>query len=257
MQQEKKAAGGPGGPQKAGPDVPGGTTARLMEIFNRLYRYFGPRHWWPAETPFEVIVGAILTQNVAWKNVEKAIANLKAAGLLSPEAMARATIEELEPHIRPTGYYRVKAKKLKAFINYLQERYNGSLEAMFARPLEELRPEVLGVFGIGPETADAILCYAGNYPIMVMDAYTRRVFSRLGFFGARASYQDMQDFFMAHLPRDNRLYNEYHALIDGLANRICLKKAPACLSCPLAGLCPRIGLEETGKSKSEDSPGTE
>ncbi|MGI9860052.1 endonuclease III domain-containing protein [Moorella naiadis] len=219
---------------------------RLQEIYARLYRHFGPRHWWPAETPFEVIVGAILTQNVAWKNVEKAIANLKGAGLLTPEAMQRATPEELEPHIRPTGYYRVKARKLKAFSDYLHERYGGSLEAMFAQPLERLRKEILAVFGIGPETADAILCYAGNYPIMVMDAYTRRVFSRLGFFTAKASYQEMQDFFMANLPRDNRLYNEYHALIDALANRICLKKEPACDLCPLGDICPPGGVVGKG-----------
>ncbi|BCV21821.1 endonuclease III domain-containing protein [Moorella sp. Hama-1] len=223
-----------------------GAAARLQEIFERLYRHFGPRHWWPAETPFEVIVGAILTQNVAWKNVEKAIANLNRAGLLTPEAVMQATPEELEPHIRPTGYYRVKARKLKAFSDYLQERYGGSLEVMFAQPLELLRTEILDVFGIGPETADAILCYAGNYPIMVMDAYTRRVFSRLGFLTAKVSYQEMQDFFMTNLPRDNRLYNEYHALIDALANRICLKKEPACDRCPLGAICPRIGVAGTG-----------
>lgn len=240
MRQEKRTAAQGNYPTQS--LISGEAAARLQEIFDRLYRYFGPRHWWPAETPFEVIVGAILTQNVAWKNVEKAIANLKGAGLLTPEAMMRARPEELEPHIRPTGYYRVKARKLKAFIDYLQERYGGSLEVMFAQPLDRLRAEILDVFGIGLETADAILCYAGNYPIMVMDAYTRRVFSRLGFFKEKATYQEMQDFFMANLPRDNRLYNEYHALIDGLANQICLKKKPACNRCPLVELCPRIGV---------------
>lgn len=214
-----------------------------MEIYNRLYDRFGPRHWWPADTPFEVVVGAILTQNVTWKNVEKAINNLKSAGLLDPAVMYKVDVTALEPHIRPAGYFRTKAKKLKAFVNHLWERYNGSLEAMFSRPLEELRPEILSIYGVGPETADAILCYAGNYPIMVMDAYTRRVFSRLGFFEQKVTYDGMQAFFMAHLPRDNRLYNEYHALIDALANRICRKKQPGCSLCPLADFCPRIGVD--------------
>ncbi|WXJ93737.1 Ultraviolet N-glycosylase/AP lyase [Neomoorella carbonis] len=213
-----------------------------MTIYNRLYNYFGPRNWWPADTPFEVIVGAILTQNVAWKNVEQAITNLKAAGLLDPEAMYRAAAAELEPLIRPAGYYRTKAKKLKAFVEHLWQRYNGSLSAMFSRPLAELRPEILAIYGIGPETADAILCYAGNYPIMVMDAYTRRVFSRLGFFDEKITYHDMQEFFMANLPRNQYLYNEYHALIDGLANQLCRKHRPDCPRCPLGDICPRVGV---------------
>jgi len=219
-----------------------GIQARLIAIYKRLYNYFGPRHWWPADTPFEVIVGAILTQNVAWKNVEQAIANLKAAGLLDAEAMYRATAAELEPLIRPAGYYRTKAKKLKAFVEHLWQRYNGSLSAMFSRPLAELRPEILAIYGIGPETADAILCYAGNYPIMVMDAYTRRVFSRLGFFDEKITYQRMQEFFMANLPQDQYLYNEYHALIDGLANQLCRKNRPECSKCPLEDICPRVGV---------------
>lgn len=217
-----------------------------MDIYDRLYGHFGSRHWWPAETSFEVIAGAILTQNVAWKNVEKAIANLKAAGLLDPEAMHRASAEELEPYIRPTGYFRVKARKLKAFVDHLWERYGGSLDAMFARPLKELRPEILSIFGIGPETADAILCYAGNYPIMVMDAYTRRVFSRLGFLDEEIDYQGMQDFFMDNLPGDVKLFNEYHALIDGLANRICVKNGPGCDRCPVGETCPRTGVDRAG-----------
>ncbi|KYH30511.1 ultraviolet N-glycosylase/AP lyase [Moorella mulderi DSM 14980] len=235
----------PGGMLPTGPDRVSnseGIQARLIAIYNRLYNYFGPRHWWPADTSFEVIVGAILTQNVAWKNVEQAIANLKAAGLLDPEAMYRATTAELEPHIRPAGYFRTKAKKLKAFVEHLWKRYNGSLTAMFSRPLAELRPEILAIYGIGPETADAILCYAGNYPIMVMDAYTRRVFSRLGFFDEKITYQGMQEFFMANLPQDQYLYNEYHALIDGLANQLCRKNRPDCSKCPLGDICPRLGV---------------
>lgn len=229
--------------------------ARLLEIYQLLFDHFGPRKWWPAETPFEVIVGAILTQNVSWKNVEKAITNLKAAGLLDSEAMRQAAPEGLEPHIRPTGYFRVKARKLKAFMEYLNQRYEGSLDCMFRTPLRDLRSELLSVFGIGPETCDAILCYAGDYPIMVMDAYTARVFSRLGFFNAGLRYREMQDFFMEHLPHDTALFNEYHALIDGLANRICLKRSPKCGQCPLLSLCPRNGLSSEPESASEDEKG--
>ncbi len=213
-----------------------------MAIYERLYKYFGPSHWWPADTPFEIIVGAILTQNVAWKNVEKAIINLRDAGLLEPEAIYGTSKEELETLIRPAGFYRAKAKKLKAFVEHLRKRYNGSLSAMFSRPLTELRQEMLAIYGIGPETADAILCYAGNYPIMVMDVYTRRVFTRMGFFDDNISYDGMQAFFMDNLPEDQHLYKEYHALIDGLAKHFCRKNRPECQGCPLGDICPRIGV---------------
>lgn len=228
-------------PQEGGRDIgkgKGTTREDLLKLYQRLYRWLGPRHWWPAETPFEVMVGAILTQNVSWRNVEKAIANLSEAGLLDLAALHRAAEEDLYPLVRPTGYYRVKAKKLKALCAFLFERYGGSLEAMFSRPLESLRPELLAVYGVGPETADAMLCYAGNLPIMVMDAYTRRVFSRLGLVSGDVSYDDLQIFFMSRLPRDGALFNEYHALIDGLANRLCLKQNPHCGQCPLLDLCP-------------------
>lgn len=216
----------------------------LMEIYDRLYSHFGPRHWWPAETPFEVIAGAILTQNVAWKNVEKAIAALRERGYLGPLALHTAPDEEIEQLIRPAGYFRMKTKKLKAFTRHLFERYGGSLDAMFRRPLGELRQELLGIYGLGPETVDAILCYAGNLPVMVMDAYTRRVFGRLGLTPENATYDQLQAFFHRHLPADVALYNEYHALIDGLANRLCTKRRPACGECPVADLCRRVGVEE-------------
>lgn len=209
-----------------------------MEVFHRLYGWMGDRHWWPAETPFEVMVGAVLTQNVSWRNVEKAIANLRRAGLLEPAALHRAAEEELYPLVRPAGYYRAKSRKLKALCAFLFERYGGSLEALFSRPLQNLRPELLSVYGVGPETADAMLCYAGNLPIMVMDAYTRRVFFRLGLVPEDISYSDLQAFFMSRLPQDTALFNQYHALIDGLANRLCLKQNPLCSSCPLLELCP-------------------
>lgn len=210
----------------------------LLRIYDRLYRWAGPRRWWPAETPFEVVVGAILTQNVSWRNVEKAIANLRQAGLLAPAAMHLASEEELQPLIRPAGYFRTKARKLKAFCEFLFNRFGGSLEVMFAKPLEAVRPALLGIYGVGPETADAILCYAGHLPIMVMDAYTLRVFSRLGLVEPTAGYAQMQEFFLSRLPRDVGLFNEYHALIDGLANSLCLKRGPRCRECPLLDLCP-------------------
>lgn len=216
----------------------------LELVYERLYEWLGPRRWWPAETPFEVVVGAILTQNVTWRNVEKAIANLRAAGLLDPVAMHRTSEEELQPLIRPAGYFRLKARKLKAFCEFLFSRYGGSLERMSEEPLETLRPALLGVYGVGPETADDILCYAAGKPIMVMDAYTRRVFSRLGLIAPDAGYADMQEFFMSRLPWNTQLLNEYHALIDGLANRLCLKGEPRCGECPLLALCPHGGRTE-------------
>ena len=226
------------------PAPAGGWGPWLQQVFDRLYAHLGPRHWWPAQTPFEVVVGAILTQNVAWVNVEKAIANLRAAGLLDPAAMAAAPAERLAELIRPSGYYRSKAKKLKAFLAHVQQRYGGDLERLWALPLVELGPEIYGIWGVGPETGDCILCYAAGKPVMAMDAYTRRVFSRLGALAPDASYAQMQALFHGHLPANTQLFNEYHALIDGLANRICLKRRPRCGQCPLADICPRLGVEE-------------
>lgn len=222
----------------------------LMEVYTRLYNHFGPRHWWPAETPFEVVVGAILTQSVAWRNVEKAIVNLKEAGLLSVEGLHQAEVEEIASLIVPTRYYRAKAKKLKAFINFLVEKYGGSLERLFAVPLDKLRPELLGLNGIGPETADSILLYAGEYPIFVIDAYTHRIFQRLGVFEPKVSYAEMQRFFMYHLPTDVKLFNEYHALIDALGNRLCRARKPTCQECPLLGLGCQVSKDGNLKAES-------
>jgi len=208
----------------------------LLEVYHRLYRHLGPSHWWPAETPLEVAVGAILTQNVSWNNVEKAISHLKAKRLLEAEKLYRVSLEELEVLLKPVGFYRVKAKRLKAFIEHLCRFHGGSLENLFRIPLEEARRELLSISGIGPETADAILCYAGGYPIMVMDAYTRRVFHRLGCWSEKISYGEMQDCFLKALPVDVELYREFHALIDILAKSIC-KKKPLCSRCPLEDLC--------------------
>lgn len=225
-----------------------------MDIFQRLYGHYGPRGWWPAETPFEVILGAILTQNVAWKNVQKAVSSLRAAGLLEIEALHRAPVEQVERLIRPTGYYRQKTIKIRAFLDHLFTWHGGSLDRLFAVPLPELRRELLSIHGIGPETADAILCYAGGFPIMVMDAYTRRVFSRLGLTHAKAGYDELQSLFMDHLRKESRLFNEYHALIDMLARHICTKSRPACGRCPLISVC-REGAAGAGREEREREAG--
>jgi len=210
----------------------------LMTIYQRLLERFGPRHWWPGETPFEVIVGAILTQATAWHNVEKAIVNLKAAGALTPAGMAALAQGRLAELIRPAGYYQVKARKLRAFLEYLNSRYEGDLERMFARPMAQLRPELLACFGIGPETADSILLYAAGQPSFVVDAYTRRIFARLGVVGATIGYEPLRAMFMAHLPADVPLFNEYHALLVALGQQHCGKNRPRCPACPLLFLCP-------------------
>ncbi|MCG0238952.1 MAG: endonuclease III domain-containing protein [Firmicutes bacterium] len=228
------------------PPPAGGWGPWLGAVYRRLRERFGHRQWWPAQDgPFEVIVGAYLTQNVAWVNVEKAIANLRAAGLLTPAALHAAPVEEVAACIRPAGYYRQKAERLKIFCDYLFSRYGGSLDALFARPLGEVRAELLALKGVGPETADSILCYAGGYPVMVVDAYTRRLFYRLGAFTRTdISYDEMQAFFHRHLPADTGLFNDFHAQIVTVSNRICLKRGPRCRECPLADLCPRQGLDE-------------
>lgn len=209
----------------------------LMNIYYRMYEHFGPRHWWPADTPFEVVVGAILTQGVAWRNVEQAIRNLKQAGLLDLTAIARASHDELAGLIRPARYYNMKAKKLQAFCRYVMDNYGGSLERFFARDLWPLREELLGIYGIGQETADSILLYAAEKPIFVVDAYTKRIFSRLGMVDADIQYHQLQRFFMDHIPPDVELYNEYHAQIDAVGNRYCAAKRPSCGECPLRPLC--------------------
>lgn len=216
-------------------------TDRLLSIYRALYAHFGPRHWWPADTPWEVIVGAILTQGVAWRNVERAITSLKTADLLDPAAIHAAPVEEIAVLIRPAGYYRQKAKKLKAFAAHLAERYGGSLEEMFRRPLDRLRPELLGLYGLGPETADSILLYAGGYPVFVIDAYTLRIGARLGLFSPETSYVAAQVLFMSALPPDAALYNEFHAQIDALGHHLCRKRAPRCGQCPLAAGCRAAG----------------
>ena len=208
----------------------------FVDIFNKLYRHYGNQHWWPGETPFEIIVGAILTQSTSWKNVEKAIANLKRENLLNYQALHKINKQKLAGLIRSSGYYNAKAKKLKSFVHFLQKQYQGSLKKMFATPLPELRQELLAVYGIGEETADSILLYAGDKPIFVIDAYTKRIFSRLGLVSPNAKYQDLQRLFMSHISTDAKLFNEFHALLVAFGKTQCTKR-PNCAPCPLISLC--------------------
>ena len=206
-----------------------------MELFEALLKRYGALHWWPADTPFEVCVGAILTQNTNWGNVEKAIANLKREGLLSVDALWEIDQERLAELIRPSGFFNVKSARLKWFLGWLLERY-GSLDAMFSGDWRRLREELIAVRGIGPETCDAILLYAGGKPSFVVDAYTRRLFSRLGLVREDDDYHQVRALFMNVLPPDVALFNEYHALIVEQCKRHC-KKKPNCDGCPLRGIC--------------------
>ena len=208
--------------------------AKLMNIYDMLYGYFGPRHWWPADTPFEVMVGAILTQNVAWVNVEKAIRNLKEADALEASRLAYMDSKELKVLIKPAGFYNQKAPRLQYMSRYIVEQCDGSVDKLFEGDIYEVRGILLSWPGVGPETADAMLLYAGNKPIFVIDAYTQRVFSRLGLLPSDVSYERAQAYFMSNLPNDVQLFNEYHALIDELAKRVCLKRNPSCGRCPLS-----------------------
>ncbi|MBI5678655.1 MAG: endonuclease III domain-containing protein [Planctomycetes bacterium] len=210
-------------------------TKKLLKIYQKMFDAFGPRQWWPGETPFEVVIGAILTQNTNWSNVEKAIKNLKTAGKLSPEGIYGLSIAELAELIKPSGFFNVKAKRVKAFINWLFSRYEGNLSKMFAQDLQTLRSELLSVKGIGPETADSILLYAGNMPTFVVDAYTHRIFSRHELIPEESTYDEMKSFFEENLPEDVQLFNEYHALLVNIGKTFC-KTKKVCEPCPLKDL---------------------
>jgi endonuclease-3 related protein len=209
----------------------------LHTIFHLLHARFGTQQWWPAETPFEVIVGAILTQNTAWTNVEKAIANLRAADALTPEALAALAIPDLETLIRPAGFFRQKAARLRYVTTVLVDAYGGDVASLCAGPLDAARARLLALPGIGPETADSILLYAAQRPSFVVDAYTRRIFTRLGILRGNESYETIRTRFMQELPPDVALFNEYHALIVTLAKVHCRKRRPDCPACPLAATC--------------------
>ncbi|MFA4991468.1 MAG: endonuclease III domain-containing protein [Candidatus Omnitrophota bacterium] len=205
----------------------------LLKIYGLLYERFGPRHWWPGDTRLEIIIGAILTQNTAWANVEKAILNLKRQGLLKPKTLSEISEKKLARLIRPSGYYNVKAGRIKNFLRFLDEEYGGSIDRMFRAPLNRLRNELLAVKGIGRETADSILLYAGGKKAFVVDAYTKRIFSRHGFIKEGSDYGEIQALFLKNIPNSARLFNEYHALIVELGKNMCRVRKPLCAECPL------------------------
>ena len=207
----------------------------LVEIYERLLRTVGPRHWWPGESPFEVIVGAILTQNTSWTNVEKAIENLKGMGILSPSGIKGIGRDELAQVIRPSGFYRLKANRLKRFVQFFYEEFDGDMRLMKSQDLVSLRERLLKVDGIGPETADSIILYALEKPIFVVDGYTRRVFSRHNLISEKWSYEEVQRMVMGELGRDVGVYNEFHALLVFLGKHWC-RRVPRCHGCPLEGL---------------------
>jgi len=219
------------------------TREQLLEIYRTLLDFFGPQHWWPGETPFEVTVGAILTQNTSWTNVEKAIGNLKAAGCLDAARLHEIDTAELEKLIRPAGYFRVKARRLKNFIDWLCDNYGGDLRNLKAVGTSRLREELLSISGIGPETADSILLYAFNRPVFVVDAYTARVMVRHGLIAQDdLDYHTLQDLFMSNLEPDAALFNEFHALLVMTGKDYC-KPNPRCSPCPLNPLPHTIEVE--------------
>ena len=257
--------------------MPGEARAnRIRTYYHALFRAWGAQHWWPAQSRFEVIVGAYLTQNTAWTNVERALANLRAERLLSVNGLRRVSLAQLERLIRPAGYFRQKAKRLKLFVAFLDQRYAGSLAKMFARPTDKLRDELLNLHGIGPETADSILLYAGNHPVFVVDAYTRRILDRHGILPEETAYEEIRELFegalaslgesvvasqgtgfrrlavsfagAAHPPSAMstakrtalaQVYNEMHGLIVGVGKNCCKKSQARCDECPLQRFLPR------------------
>jgi endonuclease-3 related protein len=214
--------------------------SRLHQAYERLLEAYGPQSWWPGQSPFEIVVGAVLTQNTAWKNVEQAIENLRDNGLLEPQALFALALDELAEVIRPSGYYRVKARRLMNLVRVIVERHDGSLDAMLAQPQDQLREELLCINGVGPETADSILLYAAERPSFVVDAYTARVLKRHGWIEPEADYYAIKEHFEQALPSDAALYNEYHALIVRVGKNHC-RKSPRCEGCPLETMLPPAG----------------
>jgi len=212
------------------------TASHLVAIYDALYTYWGPQHWWPADSAFEVLVGAVLTQNTNWQNVKKAIDCLRDSGLLSLDALHSLPESQLAAYIRPSGYYNLKARRLKNLLQMIADTYGGDLELLFQEETAVARRQLLSVKGVGPETADSILLYGGEHPLFVVDAYTHRIFSRHQLLPEECDYQTMQDLFMDSLPPDAALFNEYHALIVMTAKRFCKKKEGLCDQCPLNGM---------------------
>jgi len=216
----------------------------MTEVYEKLLEHFGPQHWWPGQSPFEVALGAILTQNTNWRNVERAIANLKAAGALQPQAIASMPVERLSELIRPAGYYRQKAKRLQTFARWLIRRYDGSIERMAEQDCERLRAELLSLSGIGAETADSILLYAAGKLTFVVDAYTLRIAVRHGWVEPEVSYEELKQYFEERLPAELPVYNEMHALLVQVGKQFCQRRKPLCDSCPLRPALPATGPYE-------------
>ncbi len=213
------------------------------EVLDTLLDALGPQKWWPGESPFEVMAGAVLVQNTAWKNVERAIANLRDAAVMEPHALYALPLGELEELIRPAGYFRLKAKRLRNLVGYVVEQYDGSLDSMRRVDASQLRKELLGVNGVGPETADSILLYALNKPVMVVDAYTHRIWARHGWVDYDIDYHGLQEELSRGLPDEAPLFNELHALIVHVGHHWC-KRVPKCEACPLRGMLPEGGILE-------------
>ena len=211
----------------------------LRTYYDALFQAHGEQHWWPGETVFEVLLGAILVQNTSWMNAVRAIANLRSAGLLTPAALEKTPRGKLARLIRPSGYFRQKARKVQEFLRFLRREYQGSLEAMFRTPTVRLREQLLGVHGIGPETADSILLYAGNRPVFVVDAYTRRILERHGLTHGKESYEELRGLIERSLPKDASLFNEYHALIVHTGKEYCRSREARCTNCVLRAFLPQ------------------
>ena len=213
------------------------TSLSLRKIYNILYASYGPQSWWPADTPFEVMLGAILTQNTNWTNVERAVAGLRSVVSLTPAGVLSLPDAKLQEAIRPSGYFRQKAARLQIFCRYLLDKYDGQIEYMKGVPTRELRHELLDLAGIGPETADSILLYACALPVFVVDAYTVRLFARLGLCEDNAKYDKVQALFMDNLDPDVQMFNEYHALIVRHVKERCRKREPKCGDCKIRDMC--------------------
>ncbi len=205
----------------------------FLRIYKTLFKYYGPQHWWPGEIPFEIMIGAILTQNTSWRNVELAINNLKERGLLTPQGINKMSIQRFRKLIRPAGFFNIKAERIRTFVRYFLKEYKGNIRKMQKEETSFLREKILAIKGIGPETCDSILLYALEKPVFVVDAYTRRVFSRHNIISGEATYSEIQLVFENNLKRDASLFNEYHALIVRLAKDKCKAKEYDCESCPL------------------------
>jgi endonuclease-3 related protein len=232
-----------------GEAAPGKT---LRRYYATLLESFGPQKWWPARTRWEVIWGAILTQNTTWRNATLALKNLRKAGLLAWRPLSQAALRELEPLVRPAGFYRQKARTLHNFANWIEEAHGGSLDSLFALGAARARAQLLALKGIGPETADAILLYSGRQPVFVADAYTRRVFSRHQLLSPTADYASAQQFLHQHLPPDEALFNEFHALLVEAAKRYCHRNVAHCEECPLGQFLGRNAQVENRKAKFEN-----